>query len=94
MCEWASEAVERNFTILKKYNFNLAKKIEAQKSLPVGYGSEFWPPQTLKKIFMNHSLWNRMESLLKEGSKWPLMELSKRDRTKDLNKALQFGNHN
>ncbi len=80
--------------ILKKYNFNLAKAIEAQKSLPVGYGSEFWPPQTLKKIFMNHPLWNRMESLLIEGSKWPLTELSKRDRIEDLNKALQFGNHN
>jgi hypothetical protein len=34
-----------------------------------------------------------MERLLIEGSKWPLMELSKRDRIEDLNKALQFGNH-
>jgi hypothetical protein len=34
-----------------------------------------------------------MERLLIEGSKWPLMELSKRDRIEDLNEALQFGNH-
>jgi hypothetical protein len=71
--------------ILKKYNFDLAKAIEAQKSLPLGYGLEFWPPQTLKKIFMNHPLWNQMESLLIEGSKWPLTELSERDRIEDLN---------
>jgi hypothetical protein len=71
----------------------LAKAIEAQKSLLLGYGLEFWPPQTLKKIFMNHPLWNQMESLLIKGSKWPLTELSKRDRIEDLNKALQFENH-
>jgi hypothetical protein len=34
-----------------------------------------------------------MECLLIKGSKWPLTELSKRDRIEDLNKALQFGNH-
>ena len=34
-----------------------------------------------------------MEHLLIKGSKWPLTELSKRDRIEDLNKALQFGNH-
>ncbi len=67
--ELTSKAAERNFMILKKYNFDLAKAIEAQKSLPLGYGSEFWSPQTLKKIFMNHPLWNQMESLLIEGSK-------------------------
>jgi hypothetical protein len=36
-----SEAAERNFMILKKYNFDLATAIEAQKSSPLGYGSEF-----------------------------------------------------
>jgi hypothetical protein len=34
-----------------------------------------------------------MEHLLIKGSKWPLTELSKRDRIEDLNEALQFGNH-
>jgi hypothetical protein len=34
-----------------------------------------------------------MERLLIEGSKWPLTEISKRDRIADLIEALQFGNH-
>ncbi len=93
MFELTSEAAERNFMILKKYNFNLATAIEAQKSSPLGYGSEFRPPNTLQKIFASHPLWQRMECLLIKGSKWPLTELSKRDRIEDLNKALQFGNH-
>ncbi len=93
MFESTSKAAQRNFMILKKYNFDLATAIEAQKSSPLGYGSEFLPPKTLQKIFASHPLWKRMEFLLTKGSKWPLTELSERDRIEDLNKALQFGNH-
>jgi hypothetical protein len=93
MFELTSKAAERNFMILKKYNFNLATAIEAQKSSSLGYGSEFQPPKTLQKIFTSHPLWQRMERLLIEGLKWPLTELSKRDRIEDLNKGLQFGKH-
>ncbi len=79
--------------ILKKYDFDLEKAINAQKSSPLGYGSEFRPPQTLRRIFKHHPLWERTEHLLIEGSKWPLMEISKSDRIADLTNALQFGNH-
>jgi hypothetical protein len=50
MFELTSEAAVRNFMILKKYNFDLPTAIEAQKSSPLGYGSEFLPPKTLQKI--------------------------------------------
>jgi hypothetical protein len=93
MFKLTSEAAERNFMILKKYNFDLAMAIEAQKSSPQGYGSQFQSPKTLQKIFASHPLWQRMEHLLIEGLKWPLTELSKRDRIEDLNEALQVGNH-
>ncbi len=41
MFELTSKAAQRNLMILKKYNFDLATAIEAQKSLLLGYGSEF-----------------------------------------------------
>jgi hypothetical protein len=85
------EAANKNFMILKKYDFDLEKAINAHKSSPLGYGSEFRPPQTLRRIFKHHPLWERMERLLIEGSKWPLMEISKSNRTADLTNALQFG---
>ena len=91
--ELTSEAAEKNFMILKKYDFDLGKAIAAQGSSPLGYGSEFRPPATLQKIFQSHPLWQRMERLLIEGSKWPLLELSEEDRIADLLEALQFGNH-
>jgi hypothetical protein len=34
-----------------------------------------------------------MEDILKNGSKWPLEEISKEDRASDLQEALIFGNH-
>jgi hypothetical protein len=50
------EAAEKNFMILKKCDFNLEKAINAQKSSLLGYGSEFRPPQTLRRIFKHHPL--------------------------------------
>ncbi len=91
--DMTEEATKKNFRILKKYDFDLEKAINAQNSSPLGYGSEFRPPQTLRRIFKHHPLWERMECLLIGGSKWPLTEISKSDRTADLTNALQFGNH-
>jgi hypothetical protein len=34
-----------------------------------------------------------MEDILKNGSKWPLEEISKEDQASDLQEALIFGNH-
>ncbi len=55
--ELTTEAAEKNFLTLKKYNFNLEKAILAQRISPLGYGSEFRPPATLRRIFKHHPLW-------------------------------------
>ncbi len=91
--DMSEEAAKKNFMILKKYDFDLEKAINAQKSSLLGYGSEFRPPQTLRRIVKHHPLWERMEHLVIEGSKWPLTEISKSNRTADLTNALQFENH-
>ncbi len=91
--DMTEEAAKKNFMILKKYDFDLEEAINAQKSSPLGYGSEFRPPQKLRRIFKHHPLWERMECLLIERSKWPLTEINKSNRIADLTNALQFGNH-
>jgi hypothetical protein len=50
------EAAAKNFLVFKRYGFDLGRAIEAQKRLPIGYGSEFKKPEVLKKIFRNHPL--------------------------------------
>jgi hypothetical protein len=91
--ELTKEAAEKNYCLLKKYGLDLSRAIDAQKSSPLSYGSEFKPPHTLKRIYRNHPLWPRMEQLLINGSQWPLEEIREEDREADLHEALAFGNH-
>ena len=36
-----SEAAEKNFLILKSFDFDMKRALEAQANSPMGYGSEF-----------------------------------------------------
>jgi hypothetical protein len=91
--ELTPEAAEKNFLVVKRHNMDLGQAITAQKDSPLGYGSEFKPHQVLRQFFLHHPLWERMESILVNGSQWPLKEISKEDRVADLREALTFGNH-
>jgi hypothetical protein len=78
---------------LNKYSNDLGKALRANENSPLGYRSEFRKPQELKKVFGFHPLWSRMKSMLKNGSKLPLEEISEDNRKRDLDDALSFGNH-
>jgi hypothetical protein len=62
------------------YNNNLSKALKANENTPLGYGSEFQTPQELHKVFSLHPLWSQMESILRNGSKWPLEEIREENR--------------
>jgi hypothetical protein len=88
------EAANKNFILLKcKFGGDLSKALLAQSNSPLGYGSEFKPIKTLELIFKNHRSWSRMKRILTHGSKWPLQPLNEEDRIKDVEEALNFGNH-
>jgi hypothetical protein len=87
------EAVESNFHILWRFNFDLGKAIEAQARSPVGFGSEFQKSEVLLPLLQEHPLWNRMREMFAHGSQWPTEPITKEDRAADLIKALKFGNH-
>jgi hypothetical protein len=86
-------AASHNLDVLSKYQNDLSKALEANKSSPLGYGSEFRHPNKPQKIFGLHPLWPRMKQILIQGSKWSLDKLSKESWQKDLINALTFGNH-
>ena len=87
------ESAQKNMCILKKYNYDLKAALVAQRDLPLIYGSEFKSIDVLESIFGLHPNWQRMKSILKHGSCWPLNDLPFPDRQKDLKEALEFGNH-
>jgi hypothetical protein len=72
----SESAASHNLEILKKYSNNLGKALKANENSSLGYGSEFWTPQELQKVFGLHLLWLQMESILKNRSKWQLEKIS------------------
>ena len=92
--EFNLEAANKNFILLKrKFGGDLSEALLAQSDSPLGYGSEFKPIETLEPIFENHPSWRRMKRILMHGSKWPLQPLDEENRIKDVEDALNFGNH-
>ena len=69
------EAAQHNFCVLSKYGKDLGRALEAQKLSPLGYGSEFRATSSLKLVFGSHPNWNRMKTILENGSDWPMEEL-------------------
>jgi hypothetical protein len=91
--ELSQTPASHNLDVLSKYQSDLSKALEANKSSPLGYGSESRHPNELRKIFGLHLLWPQMKQILINGSKWLLDKLSKESWQKDLINALAFGNH-
>ncbi len=91
--ELSQTAASHNLDVLSKNQNDLSKALEANKSSPFGYGSEFRHPDKLQKIFGLHPLWPRMKQILIKGSKWLLDELSEESQQKDVINAHAFGNH-
>jgi hypothetical protein len=79
--------------VRRKFGGDLSEALLAQSDSPLGYGSEFKPIETLELIFENHPSWRRMKRILTHGSKWPLQPLDEENRIKDVEDALNFGNH-
>ena len=88
------EAAEKNFLVLtRKFGGDLQKAIDAQEGSPLSYGSEFKAVPILAQIFSRHPTWKKMESILSNGSTWPLQPIDNDNRLLDINDALAFGNH-
>jgi hypothetical protein len=88
------KAAEKNYIILMgKFKGDLYKALHAQQGLPLQYGSKFKPVSTLAPIFSNHPSWEKVKTVLLDGSTWPLLPLDDQNRLLDTDNALAFGNH-
>ena len=89
----SKEAAQHNFCVLSKYNKDLGRALDAQNLSPLGYGSEFRATTSLKIVFGLHPNWKRTESILLNGSDWPMEDLDSKSRSEDMKEALEFGNY-
>ncbi len=88
-----AQAANKNYCIMRRFDNNLGKALKAQQDLPLGYGFEFQKADVLEPLFHLHPKWERFKNLLNNGLVWPLAEISKEKRVKDVEEALTFGNH-
>ena len=88
-----SKAAERNFLVLKSFDFNMKRVLKAQATSPMGYGSKFRKGHILQPLLQNHPRWSRLKKLLEFGSQWPTTSISEEDRVANLLEAQSFGNH-
>ncbi len=88
------EVAEKNYIILMhKFGGDLHEALHAQQGTPLQYGSEFKPVSILAPIFSLHPSWEKMKTVLSDGSPWPLVPIDDQNRLLDIDDALAFGNH-
>jgi hypothetical protein len=77
--EFTDKGAAHNLEVLRKYDLDLGKALKAKQDSLLGNRKEFKPPLVLQQVFGLHPLWNQMEAFFLEGSKWPLVEISKNE---------------
>jgi hypothetical protein len=87
------EAAHKNYCVMRRFDKNLGKALKLQQESLLGYGSKFQKADVLEPFFHLHPKWERFKNLLINRSVWPLAEISKEERVKDVEEALTFSNH-
>jgi hypothetical protein len=87
------EAAAHNTKVLSQYNYNLEKAIIADGNSPLRYGSKFRPLADLEPLLQHHPNWPFIVELLTTGFIFIADPLSEPDRRRQLNLAMEFGNH-
>jgi hypothetical protein len=91
--EMTRKAALENWKVLDSFDLNLEKALENQRNSQLGYGSEFRKKDILQPLLEHHPLWSRFSSQLETGADFPLEELEPELKKKDLEEALEYGNH-
>ena len=87
------EAAQNNSQILATFKGNLGAAIEAQKGIPLDYGSEFRDITIIKKLFRYHKDKERIVDIIPKESWYHLSPIEDATSKSDLEAMLLRGNH-
>ena len=90
---FSMKAAKQNSAILKSFDFDIEKAIQAQSGSPCLFGSEFRAWFILKPLLHSHPLWNEVKTILHDGATFPLNDIPDEDHHIDLNYMLKRRNH-
>ena len=86
------EAAQKNSQILAAFKGNLGSAIEAQKVIPLDYGSEFRDINVIKNLFCYHDEKERIFDIIQKGSRYHLSPIKEAAQKLDLEAMLLRGN--
>jgi hypothetical protein len=88
-----AEAKNLNASILRRYDWDITKAIQAQPNSIVYFGSEFRNLSELEQILSSHPLWSDLKEILEIGATVPLRPISREERVMDMDFHLSRVNH-
>jgi hypothetical protein len=87
-------AARHNSAILRNVQFDMHRALSNEHPLsPLQFGSEFRTTQSLAPLLAHHPNWYRIHQLLDDGCEFLASTLSETDRLRQIDLALDFGNH-
>ena len=86
-------AAYHNYAKLLEANFNLESLLNTKERSVTSYGSEFNNTTELDNLLGGHPRWSQLRRRIERGSDWELEEISEEVRRKDLEAAIERGNH-
>ena len=87
------EAAERNYAKLQQRQFDLESILRTRDKSILSYGSEFKSTSELEALLFRHPRWKALKERLENGAKFPIDDISERQRVGDLTGRLARGNH-
>ena len=87
------EIVVSNSKILAEFKGDLGIEIEAQREIPVNYGSELRDIAALSKLFFYHKDRTKIIKIVQQGSSYHLDPIKKETRKSYLDAIILRGNH-
>ena len=92
--ELNDNAARRNTELLRSFDFDLGKVIEAHPGTVSSYGSELRPLGQLRALLQHHPQWATIEQYARSGIDYPFVDdISEDDRVAMLHENIQRGNH-
>lgn len=91
--ELSQQAAKHNSSVLKSFNYDLSKAIEAYPNSISSPGSELRPIQHLETLLGNHPNFPHIRKILRHGVDYPAQDLPEKTRITELTRQLERGNH-
>ena len=87
------KAISFNTELLKSFDYNIFKLIDAYPNSELSYGSEFHPTKILKPLLHQQYNWDRMEDFLSNGFASQFHKIDNDQRKADNLRAIKKSSH-